>query len=319
VTVIGEAVVAIAPESTGFITGLEKQLAAANFLGPGELIGGALVAGLVVGLAKIGQAFAAAKSQITRETGETGAALTASFNEVKAVMVTVPDSIGTVTTAVDELTRRGVPLGNTFTTLAEQTLELAKITKSDLASTIQTTTQLMAKFNVPLSEQPKALDAIFKGYQASGVSLDAFTGVLVSSGAVLQQFGFNLQESSALIAVLDKTGVNASNAMAGLRKAFGQIAKEGGDPKTALQNLVTEFSDGTPKAVAMADAMKLFGSRSGAELATAIETGKFNVSALLKTIRRRPRSCSGEGSSRAGTPRAAARGHARRGSGPPRR
>jgi hypothetical protein len=284
VTVIGEAVVAIAPESGGFVSGLEKQLQAANFLGPGALIGSALVAGLVVSLAKIGEAFEASKVQIQRETGETGAALNATFNTVKDVMKTVPDSIGTVTTAVDELVRRGVPLGATFDKLAQQTLELAKITKSDLGATVQDTTQIMARFNVPLSQQPAMLDQIFKGYQASGKSLSEFTGSLASGAVFLQQFGFTLSSSTALIAALDKAGVNVSTTLAGLRKAFGVIAKEGGDPQTVLAGIVKEFSDGTPKAQAMADAMKLFGARSGAELATAIQSGKFSVDGLLKSI-----------------------------------
>lgn len=263
---------------------LETQLAGINVGGVGAIIGGAAIAGVVVGLAKIGQEFGSARVQIARETGLTGEAVDKTFGHMKDVLREVPSSIKDVTTVVDELTRRGVPLGDTFDTLAKQTLELAHITGSELGATVASTTELMNKFNVPLREQPKALDAIFKGYQQSGVSLSSFMGTLSAGGAVLQEFGFSIEESAALIATLDKAGISADRAMAGLRKGFGQIAKEGGNPRQALQNLVKEFSDGTPRAVAMADAMKLFGARSGAELARAIATGKFNVKDLLTII-----------------------------------
>ena len=254
-------------------------------LGPlGGLLGASLVVGFGAALVGIGQQFGSAKVQITRETGALGAQLTATFDTVKRVMHDVPDSVGGVTTAVDELVRRGVPLGATFDKLAKQELELAHITKSDLAANVETTTALFTKFNVPLLDQPKALDAIFKGYQASGKGLSDLTGSLQSGGAALTQFGFDIFSSTALIAGLERAGVNVQPALAGLKKAFGAIAKEGGDPKKALADLVAEFSDGTPKTKAMADAIKLFGTRSGVELATAIQAGKFNVKDLLKTI-----------------------------------
>lgn len=254
-------------------------------LGPvGALLGAGLVVGFGAALVGIGQAFGSAKVQIARETGETGAALTKTFDAVKATLREVPDSIGTVTSAVDELRRRGVPLGATFDTLAKQELELANITKTDLASNVETTTALFSKFNVPLREQPAALDAIFKGYQQSGKGLSDLTDSLKTGASALSQFGFNIFSSTALISGLERAGVNVQPALAGLRKAFATIAKEGGDPKTALQNLISEFSNGTPRAVALADAIKLFGSRAGTELATAIQAGKFDVKDLLKTI-----------------------------------
>lgn len=283
-SVIGDAFVAIHPDSAGFASKLEGQLRAVNLGGVGALVGATAVAGVVVGLAKIGQEFGSARVQIQRETGATGAELTRTFDTVKTVLKDVPDSITKVTDAVDELRRRGTPLGASLDKLATQELDLARITKTDLAGNVEATTALFAKFNVPLQQQPAALDAIFKGYQQSGKGLSELTGSLLSGGAALGQFGFDIFQSTALVAGLTKAGVNVQPALAGLRKAFGQIAKEGGDPKKALQDLIDEFTNGTPPAKALSDAIKLFGTRSGAELATAIQQGKFEVKDLLKLI-----------------------------------
>lgn len=283
-SVIGDAFVAIHPDSAGFASKLQTQLSAVNLGGAGALLGATAVAGVVVGLAKIGQAFGSAKVQIQRETGATGQELQQTFDSVKNVLKDVPDSIGSVTTAIDELRRRGTPLGSQLDKLAKQELDLARITKTELAGNVEQTTAIFAKFNVPLREQPAALDAIFKGYQQSGKGLTDLTSALLSGGASLTQFGFNLADSTALIAGLEKAGVNVQPALAGLKKAFGSIVKDGGDPKRVLADLIKEFSDGTPKATAMADAIKLFGARSGVELATAIQQGKFNVQDILKII-----------------------------------
>lgn len=282
-SVIGEAVVVVRPESSGFVSSLENQLKSIG--GAGLAIGvGVATAAIVGGLVAIGKQFGAARVQITRETGLTGAAVDDAFKSVKTVLATVPSSIGDTTTAIDELIRRGTPLGATLNKLAEQELELAKITKSDLGANVQDTTALFAKFNVPLAQQPAALDAIFKGYQQSGVALSDFIGTLKAGATSLGQFGFTISDSVALIASLDKAGVNATAAMAGLKKGFAEIVKEGGNPKQALGDLVKEFTDGTPRAVALADAIKLFGARSGTELAVAIQQGKFQTADLLKII-----------------------------------
>lgn len=266
------------------MTQLEKQLKGLNFSGTGALIGGSLVLGLGVALAKIGQEFADAKVQIERETGATGTALDNTFSHVKTVFAQVPESLKNTTTAVDELRRRGVPLGATFDTLAKQTLDLAKITGSDLGETVLTTTGLMAKFNVPLSEQPKMMDVLFKATQQSGVSLSTLSGEMLTGAAALQQFGFGFPQTAALLANLNKAAVNVGPALAGLRKGFAVIAKEGGDPQKVLADLLKEFTDGTPKTRALSDAIKLFGTRAGTELSTAIEQGRFNTKDMLKII-----------------------------------
>lgn len=254
-------------------------------LGPvGGLLGAGLVAGFGAALIGIGKEFGSARRQIIQETGQTGAALSGTFDTVKRVFAEVPASLHEVTTAVDLLRQRGAPLGDTLDTLAKQEVELAKVTKTDLGTNVETTTALFAKYNVALKDQPAALDAIFKASQIGGKGVGELTDSMRTGAAALTQFGFNISQSAALIASLEKAGVNVQPALAGLRKGFATLAQAGQDPKKALKDLIDEFSNGTPPAKAMADAMKLFGTRAGTELATAIQKGNFNVKDLLKTI-----------------------------------
>lgn len=236
------------------------------------------------GLAEIGEQFANLNKQIQNETGATGDALTSLATSATEAFRQVPVSLSTAGEAVDELRRRGVPLGEQLTQLATQELFLAKITKSDLGDAVSSTTALMARFNVPLSDQSRELDVLFKGYQQSGQSLGDLTSALQSGGLTLQAFGFNLDQSTSLLANLEKHGASLQPILAGLRLAFGKITSEGGDPQKVLAALVKEFTDGTPAAKAAADAINLFGKRSGAELSQQLAQGNFSVSKLFDDI-----------------------------------
>lgn len=284
-TIVGEAFVAISPESAAFASKLEAQLKGAG-LGQvvTDLIGPAAVIGVTASLAVIGNQFDKLTKQIRQETGATGNELTGLVDDATAAFRKVPASLGDAGEAVSELFRRGVPVGGQLTHLAEQELFLAKITKEQLAPTVEATTSLMAKFNVPLSDQSRELDVLFRGYQASGKGLGALLQNLQSGGAVLQQFGFNLDESTALLALLAKAGVNVAPALAGLRIGFAKIVAEGASPKKVLSDLIAEFQAGKDPTKAMADAIALFGKRSGSELAVAISKGKFAVGPFLKQI-----------------------------------
>lgn len=253
-------------------------------LNVGPLIGGALIAGAVVGLAEVGGAVLKMRRIIEEESGATGATLNKLFDTAKREATKVPASFDDIAAAVSELQRRGVPLGAMFDKLAEQELFLAKITKTDLASNVDLTTGLFAKFNVPLKDQSRELDVLFKAMQASGKGLEPLVDSLQKGGAQLQIFGFDMDHSIALIAGLERAGVNVQPVLFALRGAFAKIAKEGGDPEKVLHGIFKELQSGKNPTLAMADAIKLFGARGGTELARAIQQGKLNVDALLKSI-----------------------------------
>lgn len=286
-TVIGEVFLAVSPESAGFSSKLQSQLAGLGDklgLSGGQLAGLTTAAAAFAALAVSGAEFARSNAQIQQETGATGDKLKELGETVRSTFADVPTGLKNVTTAVDELTRRGIPLGDTLNKLAEQELFLSKITGGDLATTVDSTTALFAKFNVPIAQQSKDLDVLFKAQQASGKGLDPLISSLTTGAAALQQFGFGLDKSTALVASLEKAGVNVAPALAALRLAFGKISAEGKDPQTVLAGLIKELEDGQNPARGMADAIKLFGTRSGVELSTAIKAGRFDVDALLKSI-----------------------------------
>lgn len=317
-TIVGEAFIIISPEggsAAKFATKLDSELKGANFtstldkqlsnagvtsgnsyvskfvkalsiggVSGGAVLGVAVAGAAIAGLAAIGASFQKVRAQIAQETGATGAQLTTLADDVTQAFRKVPVSLSQAADAVDELRRRGVPLGPQLESLAQQELFLAKITKEQVAPTVDATTALFAKFNVATSDQSRELDVLFKAQQQSGKGLDVLVSGLTTGAASLQKFGFTLDTSTALLATLEKEGFNVAPALAALRLGFGKIAQEGGNPVTVLHNLVKELTDGQNPAKGMADAIKLFGTRSGVELATAIQKGALSASGLIKII-----------------------------------
>lgn len=251
----------------------------AKFLG-----GAALALGVGAALNQIASESGRVRGQLVKDFGASSKSIAGLFDAVKRSAKEVPVSLEQAGIAFTGLFKRGVPLGPLLDALARKQLLLAKITKTDLGANVATTTAIMDKFNIPIREQGKALDVLFKASQRSGVGLAEFIEPLKSGGAALQEFGFDLAESAALIAQLQIAGVNVQPALGALRKAFAQLAQEGRDPQQALADLVAEFKSGENPTKAMADAMQLFGARAGLELATAIRTGKFEVTDLVKQI-----------------------------------
>lgn len=286
-SIIGEAFIAISPESAGFASKLRAQLTGSSFVqqlgaGPTAAIAAALAA--TAAIAVVGEKFEEVNHQIQEETGATGEELERLAETVKSAFGDVPGSLHNTATAVDELFRRGTPLGGALERLAKQELFLAKITKTELGPNVEATTAIFAKFNIPLAQQSRALDVLFKAQQQSGKGLDALLSPLRTSASILQQFGFGLEESAALIATLSKAGVNVQPALIALRLSFGKLAAEGKDPRKALADIVEQLTSGVNPTKAMANAIALFGKRSGAELATAIKAGRFSTADMLKLI-----------------------------------
>lgn len=285
-SVIGEAFVYVRPESTGFFESLKSKLTSESgkFGALGSVLGVAVVAGAGTALLEIGKKFEEARFTIEKETGATGKALESIFGTVKSVYSQVPGSLDAATKATDLLHVRTGLLGPALADAAKQQLYLAKITGTDVASNVDSATKLFAKYGIGVRDQSRELDVLFKASQQAGVSISQIIAPLQSGGAALQQFGFNLNTSTALIANLTKAGVNVTPALTALRTSFAKIVKDGGDPRAVLQGLISDLAGGKKPALAMAEAMKLFGARGGVELSAAIKAGKFDIDAMLKSI-----------------------------------
>lgn len=281
--IIGTEFIRIEPETGGFAAKLKGMLGA-NAASAGLAAGVAAGAAVGVGLFAIGEKFDTLYNTVKVKTGATGATFESLKGSVNNVLKGTAGSFSQVGTAVSLLYTRTGLTGGALEKLAKQQVTLARITKTDVAVNVDNATKLFAKYGVAAKDQGKELDVLFKASQQAGVGIDKIMEPMLRSGTTLQQFGFGVDKSAALIASLTKAGVNVQPALNGLRTAFSKIVKEGGDPVKVFEHLQTALTDGKNPALAMKEAMSLLGARGGAELASAIQKGKFSLDGMLHTI-----------------------------------
>jgi TP901 family phage tail tape measure protein len=217
-------------------------------------------------------------------TGKTGKELDTLVGDAKKVGTEVPTSFADAGKAVGFLSQRLDITGKPLRTLADQLLEVSRLTGTDLQTNMDSAAGALAKFGVPAGQASATIDKLWRAAQASQTPFADLAGELTKFGVPLQAFGFNLDESTALIASFHKAGVNVRPAMAGLTKGLATLAKAGKDPVKGLQDTFDTIKTAKSPTEATAAAIKLFGARAGPELAAAIRSGKLGIDDLQKVI-----------------------------------
>ena len=163
----------------------------------------------------------------TGAAGKNLAGLQRSFRNVAAV---VPSSFGDIGTAVAGVNQRLGLTGPLAETVAGRFLNLSRITGTDLATNLGNASGALQSFSIPAEQIPGALDALFRASQASGVGVDTLGQQLLSLGPALRTAGFGFDESTALLAQLQRAGVPAEQVIGSLSIAARKLAKDGKDP-----------------------------------------------------------------------------------------
>lgn len=248
------------------------------------LAGPAAIAGVAGGLFAVGEKFEGIFNRIKVQTGATGPVFAKLKENAKDVLGGTAGSFDQVSAAVGGLFTRTHLLGPALDDLAKKQVVLGRITKTDVGANVEATTSLFNRYGIAAKDQSAKLDVLFKASQAGGKGIGILTSELQKGAPALSAFGFGFDKSAALVASLERAGINVTPVLTGLRTAFGKIAKEGKDPQVVLAGIFKELRDGKDPTKATGDAIALFGAKGGKELSDAIRGGRFDVDALLKTI-----------------------------------
>lgn len=251
----------------------------------GITVAAGAIVGLGVGLFKIGESFDAAFDKIRVGTGATGKALAELEDDATAVFKAVPASLDTVAQAITELNRRTGDTGQGLRDLATAEIELAHITETDLNTNIEQTSKLFEQWGIAVGDQVGTLDKLFRASQSTGVSVGSLAGELVQYGPILRDMGFGLDQSIALLATLDKSGVDAGQVITGLRTAIGKFSADGvTDLGAALQDVFTQIKNAPSDVAAATIAIDTFGVKAGPGLAENIRSGRLGYSDLIDVV-----------------------------------
>jgi cell division protein FtsL len=259
---------------------LKRALSAENV---GTAIG-AGIGGIAVAALKLADKYDRAMDTIRIGTGATGEALADLEKSFQSVAGEVPDDIDLVSQVIADLNTRTGQTGEGLETLAKQILDLSRLTRTDAATNVAALTRLYGDWTVATEDQAAANDALFRASQATGIGIDKLSESLVQFGAPLRNIGFDIAESTALLAKWEKEGVNTELALGGLKIALGNFAKQGIDAKEGLADLVAQIEEVGPGAEAMALGVTAFGSRAGPDMTAAILEGRFAIEEYVDVV-----------------------------------
>ena len=215
----------------------------------------------------------------TGATGEEAEALQESYKKVASSVVADMGDIGKV---IGEVSTRMSFTGEELEDASEAFLKFSKVTGMDAKTAVQSVSRAMEKSGI--SDYNKMLDMLVTASQKSGVAVDRLTDSVTKYSVPMKNLGFDTRETIALFAQFEKNGVNVEQAFNGLQKAAANWAKEGKDASQEFYNLMNEIKSAPTSIEGTQKAVEIFGSKTGAELADAIRSGKMEYSDMMKYI-----------------------------------
>lgn len=244
----------------------------------------ATVAAAFKGLYEVGAVFDDMRDTIIVGTGASGDALDDLMASAEAVGTRVPASFDDVGTAVSELNTRLGLTGKPLEDMTEKMLNLARVTESDVGSTVANATRVFGDWGMTVDEQAAAMDQMFAVTQSTGIGFDSLSQKVVQFGAPLRNLGLSFEESIAMLGKWEKEGVNVDTVMAGMKIGVANLARSGEDIPTAFQGALESIAAMESGADATAKAIEVFGSRAGPDMAAAIREGRFEIDDLVASL-----------------------------------
>lgn len=217
----------------------------------------------------------------TGAIGEQAEALTAAYSKTAKNVV---GDLGDIGSAVGEVNTRFGWTGDQLSKTTEDFVKFADITGMDATEAVRGISRAMQNAGIDAEDYGKLLDEVAIAAQASGISASALTENLTTYGAQLRAVGFDTEDTIALLAQWEKAGVNTSTAITGLRKASAAWAKDGKDSREEFTATVEAIKNAPTDIDAAQKAIEAFGNKSGAELADAIRSGRFEYEEFVGII-----------------------------------
>lgn len=217
---------------------------------------------------------------VTKKTSATGDALEDMQNRTRNIAKTVPTDFATAGAAVGEVNTRFGLTGDALEDLSTKFIKFAELNDTDVSTSIDNVQSMMAAWGVKTEDAGLMLDMLTKAGQDSGASVDTLSQQLMQNKTALDDMGLSLDESVDLLANCEKSGIDTSTMLAGLKKAMQNSAKEGKSSADAIAELQEKLMSAGSDAEASQMAMELFGNKAGPAIAEACRDGRLSLEDL---------------------------------------
>lgn len=222
-----------------------------------------------------------AYDNITAKTGATGEKAEELHDTFDKVFGSLPVESQDASDAIAGIEQRLGLTGNALTTVSEQFLKFAEVNDTDVTSAVTNVSKAMNDAGISGTQASQVLDQLTAASQASGIGVDRLTELLSLNGVTMRQLGYSITDTIALLATMEKNGVDVGSVLTGLKYATKTYAAENKDASTEIKTLFDNIKNGSASA---ADAQAVFGSRAGEILYEYVKEGKLDFSQLADAI-----------------------------------
>ena len=183
-------------------------------------------AGIGLAFRQAWQEFDTGSDTIISKTGATGDALKSLEGSMKTVSKGVTTGMGDIGAVVGDLNTALGITGKPLETLTSQVVKLGELGESFDTMSF---TRFMGDWSIASEDGAAALDRLYKTAQVTGIGVGELMEKTTQFGAPMRALGFDVDDSTALIAKFAKEGVNTEAVLAGMKQGLGRTAKAMGD------------------------------------------------------------------------------------------
>lgn len=253
--------------------------------------GSALTKGVTIPLAAIGAASIAAFNEvdngldiITSKTGASGESLDEMRTIMEDLATSIPTDFETAGAAIGEVNTRFGLTGQALEDLSGQFIKFAYINDTDVSTSVDNVSKVLAAFGLDASEAGDILDALNVVGQQTGVDITTLSSQLSQNAAQFQQMGLSADEAASFLGQCDMAGLETSTMLMGLKTAMKNAAKDGKTLDEFLADFSETMNSNASESDKLAAAYEAFGTRAGGAIYNAVSNGTLDLDNFTSSL-----------------------------------
>ena len=217
-----------------------------NLTAPIAAIGGIAV--------KTAADFEFAMAKVKAVSGFTGEEIGRLRDQAKQLGATTSKSASEVAALQLELAKLGKS-STEIESMTESVLSLGIAFDEDLGAVAETVGATLNQFGIDASESGRVADVMATAFGSSSLDLERFRESMKVAGPVANEFGFSLEETTAVLGTLANSAISGSDAGTKFKMALSELAAEGDGVKDTFVQLLKGN-------ISYTEAMDVFGKRA---------------------------------------------------------
>lgn len=226
----------------------------------------------------------AAADTVAIKTGAVGDDLKDLQNIMKDIAGEIPVSFQEAGDAVGEVNTRFNLTGDELKSLSTQFVKFSKLNGTSVSGSVDKVSKAMAAFGMDAEEASGFLDDLNVVGQHTGVNVDTLAEQVARNAASFKEFGMTAGDAANFLGECDKNGLDATSAVTGLRTAMKKSAESGKSLNSSLADFSSLMKSNATEADKQAAAYELFGSKAGAAIYNAFNTGSMTMATFTQSL-----------------------------------